>query len=124
LQGARYLYFAAFGWAVLVATLATHLVHNRTILVFFIATLSLIYAWSLSVNLRPWRVAAAVVSDVEKAHRQAAPVGPVVNAWQAGLGQSLLVEGGIPREYKGVTIFRNGYPEFVKRTTERSRGLR
>ena len=119
LQGARYLYLASLGWAVLVAEITRRLARDRTGMLVIAGILIVAYSGALWGNLRPWRTAGAIVADLQDAHRKRADLTPLITGWSAALGPSLLIRDGIPREYQGVMLFRNGYPEFVKITQQR-----
>jgi hypothetical protein len=105
LQGSRYLYFPAIGWGLLVSYFVATLCTSRRAMVL---TSACLFAWStawLTLNLRPWREAAGIV-------REFAAQG-TSGTWQERYGNALVVQNGVPIEYRGVVLFRNGYPEFL-----------
>jgi hypothetical protein len=116
LAGARYLYFAAFGWALLVAELSLPAISSGRALGVTIAALALGLTALLHVNLAPWRVAGAFVDYLAAGIRAGRPPDTLVQEWQRRTGIALTVEGGVPRSYRGVGIFINGYPEFMQVT--------
>jgi hypothetical protein len=105
------LYFAAGGWTLLILTALGGL-RGTVVQSCIVAALLVASAACLYINARPWRVAGQIVEELRAADLTAHPA--VVANWQARLGEDLKVEGGVPTEYRGVTIFRNGYPEFLR----------
>jgi hypothetical protein len=116
LAGARYLYFGAFGWGLLVwSALAGAMPSARAIG----AAAAAIAVWSAAlfhVNLRPWRQAADVVRRMELATVDGEDPAVAADRRAAELGIVLVTRDGIPRELGGVGLFVNGYPEFLART--------
>jgi hypothetical protein len=111
LRAARYLYFAAIGWALLLAQLLmTVLIPRRALNAAFLGTI-LISFLSLQVNIRPWRTAGEIVSIVATAIREGRSASLRATDWQRRYGNDLEVKDGIPTVYKGVYLFVNGYPE-------------
>ena len=111
LRGARYLYFADFGWALLVAhLLTTVLATRRARLAAFAALIAVSFA-ALKMNAAPWHTAGDIVdrvaADIERGHAPEASA----DDWRARYGDGVEVKDGIPTVYKGVYLFVNGYPE-------------
>jgi hypothetical protein len=120
LAGARYLYFGAFGWGLIVAAALAAALRSARAVAAATAVAAVILAATLHVNLRPWRQAAAIVGEMERAATRGE------NAAAAGvrtadrLGIQLMSRDGIPREAGGVGLFINGYPEFLARIHART----
>jgi len=109
LRGARYLYFAAAGWALLTGhVLGSSFTRRQTIGVAFVAVVVLSFA-SLRLNLRPWRTAAEIVTSVQASVREGRPADAL--EWQRRYGPGLEMKGDVPYVYEGVYLFVNGYPE-------------
>lgn len=111
LVAARYIYFAAVGWAVLMAQLLGA-IRSRVILALAIGTLAVTsFVW-LRFNLRPWNVAEDVVVAMRAgAARDEAPADTIAK-WTRERGVAPSLKDGVPYSYQGVGIFINGYPEF------------
>jgi len=111
LASARYIYFAAAGWGVVIAQLATAL-RTTAFVAPALALVMAMYGACLRVNLRPW----LAVEDMMVALRHGAstgePLSTTVDGLKARYGSGLKVENGIPSEYRGVWILLNGYDEF------------
>ena len=116
LTGARYLYFPAFGWALLLAELSLSAISSGPAIGLTVAALALGQTALLHVNLAPWRVAGAFVEYLAAGIRAGRPADTLVEEWQQRTGIALTVEGGVPRSYQGVGIFINGSPEFMQVT--------
>jgi hypothetical protein len=112
LHASRYLYFATFGWSLLLAHLLVTV--SRTRRTFGGALVAIILAsfLSLRLNAKPWRTADRIVADVETAIRSGTPPDVVAVDWVSRYGPGLEVKRGIPYVYEGVYLFVNGYPEF------------
>jgi hypothetical protein len=111
LRATRYLYFAAIGWAVLVAQLLmTVLIPRRALGAAFVGAILILFL-SLQVNIRPWRTAGEIVSRVATAIREGGTANVSAADWKARYGNGLELKDGIPTVYKGVYLFVNGYPE-------------
>lgn len=113
LASARYLYFPAAGWAILLGYLLTRATRNGVIVAAMLAALAGTYTVSLIFNLRPWRTAGQLIVRLEEAVPRGTPLDGVVRQLQSELGSSLEVRDGIPQQYQGVGLFINGYSEFV-----------
>lgn len=112
LFAARYLYFAAAGWALLVAQLLGA-IRSRSILAFAIGTLAITsFAW-LHFNLRPWNVAEDVVVVMRAGAARGELPADTIARWNRERGVALTLKDGLPYSYQGVGIFINGYPELV-----------
>lgn len=115
LAGARYLYFGAFGWGLLVAaTLAAALRSARAVAA-ATAVAAVLLATLLHVNLGPWRQAAAIVEEMEQAAMRGEDAAAAAARTADRLGIQVTSRDGIPREAGGVGLFINGYPEFLAR---------
>jgi hypothetical protein len=113
LQGSRYLYFPTVGWGILVGHLLISVFRSRRTLVLAATVLLVTNVILLRVNLRPWHAGAQIVRELY--HEPAEGAGPVTRErWRERYGDGLVMEDGVPREYRGVVLFRNGYDEFVK----------
>jgi hypothetical protein len=64
LRAARYLYFAAIGWALLVTQLLTTLLVRRRQIVAAFTALTVALFLSLRMNVMPWRTAGDIAADV------------------------------------------------------------
>lgn len=111
LMAARYLYFAAGGWALIAATLIGSVVTRPIVFAGVVVSLALGLALSLHLNLRPWRVAAEVATLTRTELVEGRPAGELVTPWAARNGVELIWRGSIPSEFGGVGIFINGYDE-------------
>jgi len=109
LRGARYLYFAAAGWALLVAPVLIASLARRQLIGGAFAAVVLISFASLRINLRPWRTAEEIVSRVQASVSEG--LTPEAAEWQRRYGSGLEMKGDVPYVYKGVYLFVNGYPE-------------
>lgn len=119
LAGSRYLYFPSVGWSLLIAEVLIGLVNSRVLFSAAILTLAVASALSLQLNLRPWHAAANLVEAMKVGLQEGRATVDIVHSWQERYGTTLPLKDGVPREYKGVGIFINGYAEFVRLTTDR-----
>jgi hypothetical protein len=115
LAGARYLYFGAFGWGLLVAAAFTAALRSARTIAAATAVAAVLLAALLHVNLGPWRQAAAIVDDMERAARRGEDAAAAAARTASRIGVPLTIRDGIPREAGGVGLFINGYPEFLAR---------
>jgi hypothetical protein len=111
LRAARYLYFAAIGWAVLTAQLLTTVLGRRRTMGAALVAIILISFASLQINVRPWRTAGEIVSSVAAAIREGRFSELSTVEWQNRYRGGLELKDGIPSVYRGVNVFTNGYPE-------------
>ena len=111
LRATRYLYFAAIGWALLVTQLLIAQLSRRQSLVLAFAVFIVFLFACLQVNVKPWRTAGAIVSSVATAIREGKSAEMSAADWHAKYGDGLEVNDGVPRVYKGVYLFVNGYAE-------------
>jgi hypothetical protein len=111
LRGARYLYFATFGWALFAAGVITSALPGRRALSGAWIALVLVSFLFLRVNLGPWRTAGEIIGRVESAVREGNPPEQAPQNWLAEYGPGLGMKDGVPQVYKGVYLFVNGYPE-------------
>jgi len=116
LAGARYVYFAGAGFALLLADLLGASVTAQRPAAACGLAIGCVLAVSLALNLRPWRTAGDLVDAMARALRQGRPVSDVVLEWQVDRGITLDLRNGIPRSHAGVWLFANGYDEFVRLT--------
>jgi hypothetical protein len=114
LAGSRYLYFAAVGWSLLTAEMFVGVIDSPRLFSAATAAVAAALALSLGLNLAPWRAVADLVASMETGLRQGAGASGAVQDWQKRYSATLELKDGIPREYQGVGIFINGYPEFVR----------
>jgi hypothetical protein len=63
------------------------------------------------VNVKPWRTAGDITSEVAAALKQGKSPERTFDYWQARYGEGFEVKDGIPTVYRGVNVFINGYPE-------------
>lgn len=115
LHGSRYLYFAAAGWAMLIAWLLISASSSRFVQASAVVAVCALLAAALHANLEPWRIAAVIVNAMEKTIKPGNGSMASTNPWRTGIGTDLILEDGVPQSYRGVDIFINGYPEFVAR---------
>jgi hypothetical protein len=105
LQASRYLYLPAVGWATLVGAVATRTPgpgHRAARAVLACAAgLVVLGVVGTRLHLQPWRDAAALRDDVERAARS--------DAAMRACGTVTL--GGLPDSVRGAYVFRNGAPE-------------
>jgi hypothetical protein len=111
LRGARYLYFATFGWVLLASEVLTGALPSRRTLFGAWTTLILVSFVFLRMNLGPWRTAGEIMVRVESALSQGNPPELAPQKWQVEYGHGLEMKDGVPYVYKGVYLFVNGYPE-------------
>jgi hypothetical protein len=122
LMAARYLYLPFVGWTLLLLDALTSTVRRplvATLIVVLIVTGS---AVALRLNLRPWNTAAEAVAVMESAVQRGSDPLAALRSWERGRSIQLLRRGGVPSEYQGVYIFRNGYDEFVRFASGRAAG--
>jgi hypothetical protein len=119
LAGARYLYFEAAGWGVLVAS-AIAAVGDERVRRLVAAALCVVLALALHLNLAQWRTAGQLVTVMEAAGRRGEPPDRRAQVWASERALDVTFSDGIPRQYRGVGIFVNGYPDFLRRL-ERAR---
>lgn len=117
LSSARYLYFAAIGWSLLVAQLLTG-IGRRTAALLTAITLIVGSALCLRFNTRPWDVASDFVLAVRDAARRGEDPTRAVERMATERGIKLTRGDSAPDSYQGVTIFRNGFPEFLRQPRE------
>ena len=120
LAGARYLYFGAFGWGLLVAAAAAAALRSARAVAAATGVTAALLAAALHVNLGPWRQAAAIVDGMEQAATRGEDAEMAAVGAAARLGVTLTTRDGIPREAGGVGLFVNGYPEFLARVRARA----
>jgi hypothetical protein len=103
LQGARYLYLPAMGWAALLVALTADQPNSgvwRRVQVTLTASLIVTGAYGVARHLGPWAEAADLRDAVENA------------ALAAGMNQCPAVAlSNLPDSVKGAYVFRNGAPE-------------
>jgi hypothetical protein len=121
LLAARYVYFASIGWALFVAQLLTTVLIRRRALAAASATFIVVLFASLQVNVKPWRTAWQIVSEVAAALEEGDSPERSSDYWQAKYGAGLEVKDGIPTVCKGVNVFINGYPELRNMLSESRR---
>jgi hypothetical protein len=115
LAGARYLYFGAFGWGLIVAAMFAAALRSARAVAAATVVAAVILAALLHVNLSPWRQATAIVEEMERAAIRGEDPAAAATRTAARLGVPLTIRDGIPREAGGVGLFVNGYPEFLAR---------
>lgn len=91
LQGSRYLYFAGFGWSVVLASIFHKYIKTKIVFILLMVFFQLGYGWILSGNLLVWKKA-----------------GQILNS----LPESVSKED-VPDNFHGAYILRNGYREYV-----------
>jgi hypothetical protein len=114
LLSARYVYFAGFGWGVILAALFGAVVRAPQWLGLATVSLALFMAMSLDINLRPWRVAGDVVNVMTAAIAENDSPQDRLADWTTRNDVRLSLRGSVPYEYRGVGIFINGYDGFVR----------
>lgn len=115
LSSARYLYFAAVGWALVISELIIRTVPRPAVQVIVGVALALALAVALRGNLRPWQTAGEMIHALDSGLRQGSSPADVFNEWQTRNGIALRFNAaGLPDNYQGVYIFRNGYPEYLR----------
>ena len=114
LMASRYLYFAAFGWALLLTELVVRATRGYRTLAAATIFVALTSAALLQVNLRPWRIAGDVVTALAAGLGRGEPSAAILDEWRRAHDVRLTPERGIPRSYQGVGIFINGYSEFLQ----------
>jgi hypothetical protein len=110
LLSARYLYVAAFGWALVVASGLTALATTPRIIVASCMAIACLHGMALTGNLRPWRTAGQMISMLS------ADPCPFDDSGFTKLKSDphWTFRGDVPQDYEGVGVFNNGYPEFVR----------
>jgi hypothetical protein len=120
LIGARYVYFAAAGWAILVAECATLCWRARLAQWISAAAIVLALSVALRINAEPWFTAGEFVKSLDAGLDAGRSPSEVAREWHDRHGATDVVNAdGVPRTYRGVYIFTNGYSEFLRL---RSRG--
>ncbi len=120
LTAARYVYFAAAGWSLLVAECVTRLWRARLAQWSCAAVIVVALFLALRVNVRPWRSAGEFVHDLDAGLDAGRTTSEIVREWHARNGMSgALNSDDIPKSYRGVHIFTNGYSEYVRLRSER-----
>jgi hypothetical protein len=119
LAGSRYLYFATAGFALVVADALTAVVRSRRLWAFCVVALAVGSAISLEVNVRPWRTAGALVTALRDGIHDGKSPGDGTREWQVHGAAGMSVRDGVPQEYQGVGVLKNGYPEFLELATGR-----
>jgi hypothetical protein len=117
LASARYLYCAAAGWGLIFAASVAAVARSHGVFLASAVATSVILAFSLHLNLRPWRTAETVVEVLRRAIETDQTPGTALKEWASRNGIELGFDDSIPREYQGVGIFINGYEEFVRLTS-------
>ncbi len=117
LERARYLYFGSIGWAAFVAVSVEAVWQGRRAFATAGTVLLCVSAVCLALNLRPWTVAADLVRAMEAAADHGRDSAADARRWAEETGAPIQFEAGLPREINGVSIFLNGYPEFVRLRT-------
>ena len=111
LASARYLYFATFGWGLIVAELLS-VMPAKHAAVSAVAIISLLAGLVLVLNLRPWHQASDLVATVTIALKRGESLDMAVMEWQSRTGARLEMRNGLPHAIDGVPILANGYAEF------------
>ena len=110
LQGSRYLYLAAVGWAALVASLVARDTAQRARAVDAagigaVLALILVGGYGVLLHLRPWTQAAAMRDEIEASARP--------DGWRRACATVSIA--GMPDSIDGAYVFRNGAPEALRR---------
>ena len=111
LRATRYIYFASFGWAILVTQLFVTVAGRRRTLLAASGGVIAVLLLSLMLNVRPWRTAGEIVRNVASTIREGGSVEMEADAWRAKYGDGIEVKNGLPTVYQGVYLFVNGYDE-------------
>lgn len=114
LLSARYVYFAAFGWGVILAALISGVVRAPRWIAAATLSLAILMTVWLDINLRPWRVAGEVVRVMSAAISENESPSERLAEWTTRNNVRLVFRGSVPSEYDGVGIFINGYDGFVR----------
>ena len=115
LFSARYVYFAAFGWGLILAALISGVVRAPRWIAAATLLLAILMTVSLHVNMRSWRVAGEVVNVMSAAISGNESPSERLAEWTARNNVRLEFRGPVPYEYGGVGIFINGYDVFARR---------
>lgn len=91
LQGSRYLYFAGFGWSVVLASIFQKYIRTKFLFIILLVFFQLGYGWILSGNLLVWRKA-----------------GQIINSLPDNVSKE-----DVPDNFHGAYILRNGYQEYM-----------
>jgi hypothetical protein len=115
LSSARYLYFAAVGWAFIMSELIIRTLRRPAAQVTVGVALTLALAVALRGNLRPWQTAGQMIHALDSELQQGSSPADVFDDWRTRHGVALRFNAaGLPDNYHGVYIFRNGYPEYLR----------
>ena len=117
LRATRYLYFAATGWALLLAQLLTTVLWRRRALVTTFLGFIIGSFVSLQANARPWDTAAEIVQSVAASIQEGRSPYASAADWRLRYGDGIEVKDDVPTVYKGVYLFVNGYPELRQMLT-------
>jgi 4-amino-4-deoxy-L-arabinose transferase-like glycosyltransferase len=118
LAAARYLYFPAIGWAVIIATVLPAVFASRRALATGVIAMATGWVILVGINLAPWWRASAIVREMETAGARGDDPAATAARWAEAHRVTVLFRDGIPREHAGVGLFINGYPEFLARIRE------
>lgn len=114
LVSARYLYFGAAGWSLLLAAVITRLVRRPSWQVTIVSGLAVALFLVLQTNLAPWRTVGEFVRTLDVELRRGVQPRTAIDNWQQQHHVTFQSnEAGIPLSYHGVYVFTNGYAEFV-----------
>jgi hypothetical protein len=113
LFSARYIYFAAFGWALFLVYLLS-IIKIHKVLLSTIIGLALLLTWTLHLNIIPWRTAGSIALDIRRSICLGNNPQSIISEWMKRKGKALEIKNGVPIQYQGVSIFLNGYSEMLK----------
>jgi hypothetical protein len=113
LYNARYLYFPAVGWSILLANMSFGRHPSRLLHVTTGLTIIVFLAIFLARNTAPWRSASSLVQAMGMSVAEGADGRSAAAAWQARTGIALEMKDGIPVSCQGIDILRNSYAEFL-----------
>jgi hypothetical protein len=90
LQGSRYLYFSAFGWAILLSIVLLQVIKRKIGYISLALMITLLFGFTLHYNLMPWKKAGQIIEALPDE----------------------IEEENIPDNYYGAYILRNSYKEY------------
>lgn len=114
LEHARYLYFPAVGWSMIIAGVVGATFRSRKGHLVASIVLIGVSGWSLLVNLRPWEETASFVRTLTERVEQGADPIVVLDEWRRSHGWPSDQGLALPASHDGVWLFQNGQEEFLR----------
>ena len=100
LISSRYVYFAAIGWAFLLAELGSRLATRTSVYLAATAVVAAMSATSLQVNTRPWRASGELVTAMAARVKAGGGVNEALAGWRLTHSGNLQMKDGVPYQYR------------------------